>query len=38
MKTEPKYKENGREGGKGGGGGRGESVKTRCRFYSSTKK
>ena len=37
MKTEPKYKENGREGGKGGGG-RGESVKTRCRFYSSTKK
>ena len=36
MKKEPKYKENGREGGKGGGGG--ESVKTRCRFYSSTKK
>ena len=31
MKKEPKYKEN----GKGGGGG---GVKTRCRFYSSTKK
>ena len=32
MKTEPKYKENGREGGKGGGGGWGESDKKRCGF------
>ena len=37
MKKEPKYKKKKARGGGGGRGG-GKGVKTRCRFYSSTKK